>query len=165
MSRHIDAKALAALAVAGKRPVRSPDRARLLASAVRPGWEPWTERVAALWDVSPAQVRAEFGRAGSPREWEPSPVPRVDAFHLDGGPATAGADVGLVRIPDGYGFPLHGHSGTEEYVVLQGVMRFADGHREYPGDRVRHGDSVTHSYVAEGDVVVAIVMRGELTAP
>ena len=164
MSRVIDPQALAALALAASRP-RSPDRARLLASAVRPGWEPWTNRVAQLWDLSAEQVEGEFRRAGFPREWEPSPVPQVDAFHLEGGPATTGADVGLVRIPSGYSFPPHSHSGTEEYVVLQGVMRFSDGHREYPGDRVRHDSSVTHSYVAEGDVVVAIVMRGGLTPP
>ncbi|MSP57007.1 MAG: hypothetical protein EXR69_15605 [Myxococcales bacterium] len=164
MSRVIDARALSALALAGG-PVRSPDRARLLASVMRPGWMPWTDRVAALWDLPVDEVEGQFRSAGFPAAWSPSPVPMVDAFHLVGGPATAGADVGLVRIQSGQTFPAHSHGGTEEYVVLEGVMRFGDGHREYPGDRVRHDASVTHSYVAEGDVVVAIVLRGGLTPP
>jgi hypothetical protein len=137
-------------------------RERLLASAVKPGWGPWRGRVAALWDLDEPAVQAVFDHSGDPSGWTATPVPTVTAFHLEGGPATAGADVGLVRIPNGFGFPPHGHTGVEEYIVLDGTLHFADGHREHPGDRVRNDSSVRHAYTAEGDVVVAIVMRGEL---
>ncbi len=151
-----------ALAAARRTPGPAGLRERVLARATRPGWEPWRERVAALWDVDAAVVQGVFERAQDDSAWTDSPIPTVRAFHLEGGPSVADADVGLVRIPGGFRFPEHTHTETEEYVVLQGVMRFADGHREHPGDRVRNDGSVRHSYVAEGDVIVALVMRGEL---
>lgn len=160
----VSPEVIAAL-LADHRGVRSPGlRERLLNSAVQPGWLAWTGRVASLWDLSEEAVRAEFAKAASADAWGPSPVPTVMAFHLSGGPATAGADVGLVRIPDGFQFPHHGHGECEEYVVLQGCMRFPDGHREHPGDRIRNDGAVCHRYFAEGEVIVAIVLRGGLTA-
>ncbi len=162
MSRKIPVDVLEVL-VSGVRVTPGPGlRERVLKSAVKPGWEPWRGRVAALWDLDEERVQEEFDRSGRGDEWSATPFPGVMAFHLGGGPATAGADVGLVRIPAGFGFPLHTHSGTEEYVVLQGTMRFVDGHREGPGDRVRNDGTVSHAYTAEGEVVVAAVVRGEL---
>lgn len=162
MSVKVQPDVLLALAAAQVTPARPGLRERLLARAVRPGWEPWRERVGALWDLGPDAVQRVFDAARGPEGWTDSPVPTVLAYHLDGGPSVAGADVGLVRIPDGFHFPEHTHTESEEYVVLQGTMRFTDGHREHPGDRVRNDASVRHAYIAEGEVVVAIVMRGQL---
>jgi len=162
MSAKVQADLLLALAAAHARPARPGLRERLLARAVRPGWEPWRGRVGGLWDLDPERVQRVFDSAAAPEGWTDSPVPTVRAFHLDGGPSVAGADVGLVRIPDGFHFPEHTHTEVEEYVVLQGAMRFTDGHREHPGDRVRNDATVRHAYVAEGEVIVAIVMRGQL---
>jgi anti-sigma factor ChrR (cupin superfamily) len=47
--------------------------------------------------------------------------------HLVGGSATAGADVGFVRITAGTTFPPHRHLGEEHVLVLQGSYQDSDG--------------------------------------
>ena len=165
MSRDNESAAVVGLALAAvPKPLRSAGlRERLLGSVVAPGWRAWRGRVAALWDLGEDAVEAIFQQAQRPLAWSNTDFKGVVAFHLDGGPRTTGADVGLVRVASGAHFPSHSHAGSEEYVVLEGTMRFADGRRESAGDRLYNDASVTHGYVAEGDVVLAVVVRGALT--
>jgi mannose-6-phosphate isomerase-like protein (cupin superfamily) len=165
MSRDGESAVVAGLALAAlpKEGRSAQLRDRLLASVVAPGWRAWRGRVAALWDLEERAVEAIFQQAERPLAWSDTPFEGVDAFHLEGGPRTAGADVGLVRVLAGVHFPSHSHAESEEYVVLEGAMRFEDGRRECAGDRLYNDASVTHGYVAEGDVVLAVVVRGALT--
>ncbi len=143
----------------------SPDlRDRVLRSASVASWAPFVDRVARVWDLSVAAVQAEFRRALSPDAWEPGPMPAVTLVHLLGGPATAGADVGIVRFAPGTAFPRHGHSASETYVVLQGRIDDSSGRVELPGDVVTYDADLVHSFVTDPDqpTIIALVLRGEL---
>ena len=59
-----------------------------------------------------------LARSADPGAWLTFSGSRL--FHLEGGPALAGADVGLVEIPAGSAFPKHDHHGPEIVLVLQG---------------------------------------------
>lgn len=157
--------ALAALAEALD-PVPPPPAAwtRLRAEVETEGWGHFAAPVARVWDLTVDAVRAVFARARDAAGWEPGPVPGVFLFHLEGGPATAGADVGLVRFAPGTRFPVHGHGGEERYVVLQGRVLEDGGAEEIPGQEVVNGPAKVHAFVTDpdGDTVFAITLHGGL---
>lgn len=142
-------------------------RERVLASTVPDGWTAAVERMAALWDLSVDAVRSVLARAMDPAQWEDGPLPGTRLFHLDGGPATAGADVGIVRFEAGLVFPPHGHGESETYVVLEGELHDSSGAVERAGELWLHpGDEVHHFVVSEdGAAYIALVLRGGLTFP
>lgn len=138
--------------------------ARLRAAMEAGGWGRFAALVARVWDLPVDTVHAVFARSRAAAEWEPGPVPGVSLFHLDGGPANAGADVGLVRFAPGTRFPVHGHGGEERYVVLQGRVLEDGGAEEVPGQEVVNGPAKVHAFVTDpgGDTVVAITLHGGL---
>lgn len=139
-------------------------RTRLLEALVPTGWSAFAERAGRVWDLSVEAVRAVFRDAMDAARWEPGPVPGTWLFHLEGGPATAGADVGIVRFEPGTVFPRHGHGESEHYVVLDGLLHDDAGHDERPGDLVRREGDGRHGFVVDpaGPAHIAIVLRGGL---
>lgn len=139
-------------------------RERVLASALPARWESALDRVAHLWDLSVAQVRAVFGRAMDPSTWEDGPLPGIRLFHLEGGPAVAGADVGIISFPPGLVFPPHAHGERESYVVLQGELYDSTGLIERAGDLVHRPGQPSHHFstTTDGPTVIALVLRGGL---
>lgn len=139
-------------------------RERVLRSAQVGAWEPFLARVAQVWDLSVEAVLAQFRRAADPAQWGPGPMPGITLFHLEGGPATAGADVGIVTFAPGTAFPLHGHSAAEQYVLLQGRIFDSAGRVELPGETVEYTADVVHSFTTdpEQETCIALVLRGEL---
>lgn len=139
-------------------------RERLLDALVPAGWASLAERAARVWDLSVEAVRAVFRDAMDAARWEPGPVPGTWLFHLDGGPATAGADVGIVRFEAGMTFPRHGHGESEHYVVLDGLIHDDAGPDERAGDEVRRAGEGRHGFVIDpsGPAHIAIVLRGGL---
>src|SRR5262249_10628947 len=113
----------------GLRPRRpSPSvKSRLMASidgADR--FAPFIQGLMRFFALSVQAVKAVLARPTDPSQWEAAPfpeIPRVELFHLTAGPALAGADAGLVRVPAGYHFPLHKHDGEERLFFLQGSVR------------------------------------------
>lgn len=134
-------------------------RGRLLADTADPWWRA-LDAFAAVCDLGVAALKEVFRRARG-EAWCPWPETGVELFHFDGGPATAGADVGFVRAAAGHHFPTHEHLGPESVVVMEGELRYADGSRTLPGQVARMGAGSTHDWVAgpEG-VVFAVVVHG-----
>jgi quercetin dioxygenase-like cupin family protein len=132
-------------------------RARLLASARADAGV--SGAVARLFQVGLDQARAYLQRIDDPAAWSAF-APGSALMHLAGGPATATADVGFVRVADGATFPPHHHVGEERTVILRGVMVEADGRRLVPGDEVTHPPGSDHTFHAEGELIYAVVVFG-----
>lgn len=125
--------------------------------------------VAALaghFDVSVAAARALLDVLDDEDAWVPGPFPGVDVVHLEGGPATAGADVGLVRNVPGYPMVEHDHLGEERVLVLQGELRDSRGHVFRPGDVCVMRPGERHGHVAGATValIFALVLWGGIEA-
>ncbi len=78
-------------------PAPPPTRARLLAAVAAPErrFSPFVARLARLLDLARASGSASCSSASPAPTCEHVP-PNVELFHLEGGSATAGADVGFV---------------------------------------------------------------------
>jgi quercetin dioxygenase-like cupin family protein len=146
-------------------------RARLLAavteSSARPKasrFEPLFGKLTQFFDLNVAALRAVFARAENDSEWQAGPLPWVSLFHLDGGPAVAGLDTGLVRLKKGMPFPRHRHVGAERVLVLEGGY-FDDDQRWYgPGDFHSMAEGSEHSLLmgAEQDVLLAVILAADI---
>jgi putative transcriptional regulator len=100
-------------------------RALLIGSVTDDRYAPFLHRLAALTDLSSVEVQAILRRIKD--LWEESPWAGCELIHLQGGPATVGADTGLVRLQPGCRFPLHRHP-SEHVLILQGALQeAADG--------------------------------------
>jgi putative transcriptional regulator len=141
----------------------APLRERLLSSiAQTPRLEAYVEGSARLLDVSPAQARAYLWLIDDPARWVPTPFGGLEALTIKGGPGTAGAYCGFLRLPPGTSLPHHDHLGLEQGLVLQGRVR-DDGGRVYgPGDRVDMEPDSSHELSALPivDCVFLIVLHG-----
>lgn len=126
-------------------------KARLLESisASKP-YSPWIEKLARLVDVGVESARKLMDLAYDPKEWGDGGMDGFELIHFQGGPATAGADVGFVRAAPGFRFPQHRHDGDEITLVLQGAYRdSADGVVARAGDWIVRPAGSEHHYVVE----------------
>ena len=143
-------------------------RRAVLLEAVTPRlrFEWLIEPLTRLLDVSLERVKAILAEAEDLSRWEASPWDGVRLFHLQGGPATVGADVGFVHVEAGQAFPYHEHVGDERVLVLQGGFE-SDGEVFEAGDVDERGAGSRHGYVAlEGpDLVYAVVLFGGIEFP
>ena len=152
---------MAALALA-LTPVPTPVGLRVrIASALGESWERFLGGFQHLTDLTEGALREVMLRAKDRDGWEPGPLPTVELFHFDGGTRTATADVGLVRMPPGFTFPLHDHLGTEEVLLLEGSYTDDQGRRWMAGMVETRQPGQPHSYTTgpEG-VMFAIVLYG-----
>ena len=147
-------------------------RARLIESVdatVAPGrFEQFAARVAEMFDVTVDKARMFLGWIDDPTRWEPSPIPQVQLVHLPAGPAWAGADCGLVRMPAGFPFPWHAHNGDELTFVLQGRARDSDGNDLVPGSEIVVPEGAEHDFVvdpASGEYIFAVRFYGIVPKP
>ncbi|HYP97908.1 MAG TPA: cupin domain-containing protein [Polyangiaceae bacterium] len=141
-------------------------RARLLAtiSQSEERYAPLFDKLTRFFDLNADALRAIFVRAANEADWEPGPVPGVTLFHFQGGPAVAGLDTGFVRFRKGLPFPTHRHLGQERLLVLDGGY-FDHEQRWYgPGDLHEMSEGTEHALQmhADGDVLVAVVMAGQI---
>src|SRR5690606_3150475 len=148
-------------------PPRAPSpalRARLLASVAAPEQRlaPLRDRLARLFDVSVERSAELLALAFDPATWRELLSPGVALYHLQGGPAVAGADVGLVRVEAGARFPHHLHLGEERVLVLQGELVEDGGGRSRAGDVVVMAGGTAHAFVAgDGEALIyAVVVDG-----
>lgn len=160
-----DAEFVSALADA--LPTHSPAaslRERLLASAASPPlrWAPLFDKLGTLFDLDDAALMHLAERAATPSEWQAGPLPAVHLLHLQGGPAIAGADAGLVRVEGGVHFPEHRHLGEERTLILEGEALESSGLTRRPGDALSMPAESSHSFeVAPGRALIyAVVLFG-----
>ncbi len=144
-------------------PIAPPDAlwARLEASLDAEGLSPFAEQLGDLFDVGITRARELLGSIASTEGWE-ALLPGVQLFHLTGGPATAGADVGFIRVQPGAAFPRHRHRGDEHALILTGRLRDSDGSEAGAGERTFQPAGSEHSFVAVGaeETVFAVVVGG-----
>ena len=143
--------------------VRPPSalRERLIASAsgAEQRFAPFAQRLAELFDVGLERAGDYLSRILDPAAWEEAIGEGIALVHLEGGLATAGADVGFVRVAAGQPFPEHRHDGGERVLVLRGGYRDSSGVTVRTGERTYSPPGSTHSFVAlpGEDLLFAVV--------
>jgi anti-sigma factor ChrR (cupin superfamily) len=138
-------------------------RDRLLSSIERaPRLAAHVEAAAQLLEVPPTRARQYLSMIDDPSHWQPTPFGGLEALWVEGGPATAGAFCGFIRLPPGTSLPLHDHLGPEKGLVLQGRVRDQDGHTYASGDRVDMETGSRHELLALPivDCVFLVVLYG-----
>ncbi|MBZ5713564.1 cupin domain-containing protein [Nannocystis pusilla] len=142
---------------------RSDARARLLAAVAAPEarFAPFVARLARLVDVAHERARELLASLARADVWQ-TVLPDVELVHLSGGPATAGADVGFVRIAAGATFPHHRHLGDERCLILQGGFVEDDGTVTRAGASTYRPAGTAHTLTAlpGEDLVYAVVVFG-----
>jgi len=152
-------------AFAATTPAVAPPRAvrdRLFASIAGGGrLERFAVHVARLIDVSLEKARALLDGIDDPASWVAGPAPGVMLYHLEAGPAVAGAGVGFIRLRAGQPFPHHEHLGVETTFVVQGGFRENDGTVQQVGTEDVDAPGTSHSFVAlpGPDLIYLTVLR------
>jgi len=123
---------------------------------------PLLARLAQLLDLGREAARAQLDRLFDAAQWVAFPLEGITLLHLQGGPATAGADVGFVRVEAGHLFPPHTHLGVEEVLVMQGRFLDSDGTVYRAGDVARGLAGSRHHFEAlAGEALIyAVVVFG-----
>ncbi len=120
--------------------------------------------LARLADLGRKKMEALVAGVADAAGWEEGPGDGIRIFHVDGGPATAGAVVGFVKIPAGGHFPEHTHSGRETVLIMQGTLIDSlDGTAAGPGDVVVREAGSTHTTSAGDDedcIYLVVVFEG-----
>lgn len=141
-------------------------RERLLASAAAADqrFAPFAQRVAELFDVGLERAGDYLSKLLDPAAWEEALGEGIALVHLEGGLATAGADVGFVRVAPGQSFPEHRHEGGERVLVVQGGYRDSSGVTVRAGERMDSPPGSSHSFVAlPGDDLLFAVVGWDVT--
>lgn len=162
-------EALASLALA-EAPVAPSTgaRDRLLSSVeARPRLEGFTARVARFLDVGAEAARRILSLLDDAAAWLATPLAGVTLLDVEGGPAVAGARVGLLRVAPGVTFPHHSHFGDERVLILQGGYRDDRGRVFGPGDIDENAADSAHEFTAlEGpDMVFVVVLYKGISLP
>jgi putative transcriptional regulator len=133
----------------------------LLQEVAGPWWAPFVRRGASLLDVDADTMGALFSGMDDVGRWMQGPGDGIDLFHIDAGPAVAGAITGFVRLAPGATFPHHRHVGFEDVVVLQGSF-FDDGVEVFAGMEAPRPPSSAHAARAgvNGCVYLAVSRDG-----
>lgn len=124
---------------------------RLLASIGGGRFEAFSARMAKLFDVTLDRARELLGLIERPASWIVQ-IPGIALVHFDGGPSTAGADCGFIRMSPGAIFPPHGHLGEESVTILTGRVHDVTNNVMYgPGDECVQVPGTQHYLMCVGD--------------
>lgn len=145
---------------------------RIAAEATRTRFVRFAARCAKLIDQAVAHVEELLGAIDMPERWAEA-SPGVAIFHFEGGPATAGAITGFVRLEPGGQFPKHEHLGHEWNLVLEGALQTDDGRVFRAGQELEMEPGTEHVLSAlPGEAVIylavsldGISMSGEPLGP
>ena len=114
-------------------------------------FEAFSARMAKLFDVTLDRARELLGLIERPASWAVQ-LPGIALVHFDGGPSTAGADCGFIRLSRGAMFPPHGHLGEESVTILTGRVHDVTNNVLYgPGDEYVQAEGTQHYLVCIGD--------------
>lgn len=92
-------------------------------------------------------------RKAADREWTPTDYPGIERSlfrNNEGGGRTS-----VVRLRQGARFPRHAHHGTEEVVILSGVVQIG-GVELAPGDYMFTQPGEEHDVIAMSDAVIFV---------
>ena len=123
----------------------------------------FTAAVARIIDVAHDQAEKLVNAIDDATRWESGLLPGTSLYHIDGGPAVAGAIVGFTRMEAGAVFPEHKHVGEETVLVIQGGFIDSSGAVHRAGDEVHMAAGTTHSFTAAPGpdlVYLGVVLEG-----
>lgn len=127
-------------------------RQRLMASVGGGRFEAFAARMAKMFDVTVDRGRELLGLIERKASWIAQPVPGLSFVDFEGGPATAAADCGFVRLAPGAVFPPHTHLGEEMTTILSGRVHDPVNDRTIgPGEDYIRTEGSTHYLVCVGD--------------
>lgn len=127
-------------------------RERLLAEAFgKRRFAPFTDRVARLFDLTPADAASALEAIVEPSAWRTSPLPGLLFAKVATGPRVPAGMSCFIAGEPGVRFPDHRHSGTEVVLVMQGAFREAQGRIACAGDELRMLASSEHDFTIVGD--------------
>jgi len=113
---------------------------------------PWVlQRLAQAADLAVDVMRGIVRAAQDASGWVEGPCPGVTLFHVDGGPRTADAVVGFVRIPSGGQFDHHVHAGLETTFMLEGRLECTTGRTFEAGDIIDMPEGSEHALLNRTD--------------
>lgn len=125
---------------------------RLFASIGAGRFEPFSARMAKLFDVTVDRARELLGLIERPASWVPQIIPGISLVHFDGGPTATAADCGFIRLTPGTVFPPHTHLGEEVTTILAGRVHDVINDRMIgPGEDYVQAEGTTHYLVCVGD--------------
>lgn len=125
---------------------------RLMASVGGGRYEAFAARMARMFDVTVDRGRELLGLIERKASWIAQPVPGLSFVDFEGGPATAAADCGFVRLAPGAVFPPHTHLGEELTTILSGRVHDPVNDRTIgPGEDYIRPEGTTHYLVCVGD--------------
>lgn len=135
---------------------------KLMASVAEEKFSPFAAPLAKHFDLAVERVRELFKWAlDSATTWTDPPIRFLD---FDGGPRTATADVGFIRLDKGLHFPWHGHTGREINFILEGTIKDFDGRVYGPGEVLIKEPGMEHEFWVgdEVDAFLGVVVEGEI---
>jgi anti-sigma factor ChrR (cupin superfamily) len=116
--------------------------------------------LATLFDVVASTAKAYLDQLTDASLWDVL-MPGIQLMHLQGGPRTAEADVGFVKVAADLDFPPHTHGGEERNLVLSGNLTEADGTVLGAGDVFTRPAGTRHVFRTGPDgLTFAVVARG-----
>jgi len=142
----------------------SPDVFKRLMASVDPAsrFDVFASNVAQLMDVAVEKARSLLAAIDDAGSWEPGLIPGMHLYHLEGGPRTANAIVGFIRLDPGTVFPPHTHLGEESVLVLQGGYQDEDGSIIRAGEVAIGPPGSSHMFTAaEGEDLIYLVVVQE----
>lgn len=153
----LDEEAFALVALMAPPVALAPEQKNRLMASVQgvSRFAPFQDRLCKILDLGQEALQKLLARIDGP--WEASPWPGVELLHLQGGPATLGADVGFVRIAPNTPFPYHDHH-HETVLILQGGLIDADGSIHRAGETLRRSTPHHFQALPEEDLIYAVVV-------
>jgi putative transcriptional regulator len=108
--------------------------------------------MATLFEVTVDRARELLGLIERPASWVPQIIPGISFVDFQGGPTTATADCGFVRLTPGAMFPPHTHLGEEILSVFSGQIHDPVNNRTIgPGEDYVQREGTTHYLMCVGN--------------
>lgn len=106
-------------------------------------YAPFFDRLSKLWDLPESDVLGLLERSKQKSAWDRAPLPGLELIKIQGGPRIRGTEAYLARFAPGMSFPMHGHHGHEDVLILEG------SYTDHEGKVFRSGD--VHTMEAGGE--------------
>ena len=117
-------------------------------------FSPFTDRVANLFALDPAEAAVSLERIVGDDAWMEGPIPGFFLSPVVCGPSIEGSGM-FLRVMPGTHFPKHEHLGEESLLVMQGLFREGNGQVAAPGDWVIRENGTVHEFdIPEGPICV-----------
>ena len=113
-----------------------------------------------LLDPAMRRVISTAGSDFRPYNRFGKPVPDLEWLPLSGAPGNDEYECFLIRFKPGASSTPHEHTGTEEFIVLEGELEDADGAVFKAGDFVSYQPGSCHYSVSPKGCVLLVNLRG-----